>query len=54
MPKNNTPKKDTELKDFIKSGGRKNAEADFNDILKRAVKPAMNKTSSNSSKTKHS
>jgi hypothetical protein len=39
MPKKKTIKKDTELKDFIKSGGRKNAETDFNEILKKASKP---------------
>jgi hypothetical protein len=52
MPNKKTPKRDTMLKAFIKSGGRKNAEADFNDILKRAAKPKSDKTSSNSSKTK--
>lgn len=32
--------KDTELKAFIKSGGRTGAETNFNQILKRAVKPS--------------
>jgi hypothetical protein len=31
--------KDKELKEFIKSGGRKNAENDFDTILKLASKP---------------
>jgi len=46
MPKKNTHKKDTDLKSFIKSGGRKNAEADFDTILKQAVKPRTIKKSS--------
>jgi hypothetical protein len=39
MPKNKTPKTDNKLKAFLKGGGRKNAEADFDTILKKAVKP---------------
>jgi hypothetical protein len=39
MPDKKSKPKDTELKAFIKSGGRSGAEADFNQILKRAVKP---------------
>ncbi len=39
MPKKKTIKKDAELKYFIKAGGRKNAETDFNEILKKASKP---------------
>jgi hypothetical protein len=39
MPKKKSIKKDTELQEFIKSGGRNNAEADFSEILKRASKP---------------
>ena len=38
MPKKKTIKKDTDLKEFIKSGGRNNAEVDFNEILKKASK----------------
>jgi hypothetical protein len=53
MPKKKLPQQDSNLKAFIKSGGRKNAETDFNEILKRAVKPKTNKATSNSSKTKH-
>lgn len=45
MPKKKPAKQDTSLKAFIKSGGRKGAETDFNTILKRAVKP-KNKPSS--------
>lgn len=39
MSKKKKLAKDQPLKDFIKSGGRKGAEADFNKILKRATKP---------------
>ncbi|HUD10347.1 MAG TPA: hypothetical protein VMR28_01595 [Candidatus Saccharimonadales bacterium] len=39
MPKKKPSKKDNELKEFIKSGGRKGAEADFNEILKKAATP---------------
>lgn len=45
MPKKKPTKQDNALKAFIKSGGRKGAEDDFNTILKRAVKP-KNKPSS--------
>jgi hypothetical protein len=38
MPKKKLSKNDVALKAFIKSGGRDNAETDFNEILKRAVK----------------
>lgn len=43
MPNKKLPSKDQDLKDFIKSGGRKGAEADFNAILKKAVKPVKKK-----------
>lgn len=39
MPDKKPKPKDTELKAFIKSGGCTGAEADFNQLLKRAVKP---------------
>jgi len=39
MPKKPVPKQDLRLKTFIKAGGRKDAETDFNQLLKRAVKP---------------
>jgi len=46
MRNNNSLKQDTKLKAFIKSGGRKNADADFDTILKQAVKPKIIKKSS--------
>lgn len=42
--------KDQPLQDFIKAGGRDHAEADFNTILIRAVKPI--KKSNQKPKTK--
>lgn len=39
MPKKKNVPQDTKLKAFIKTGGRKGVEADFNQILKRATKP---------------
>lgn len=39
MPNKKISEKDVQLKAFIKAGGRKGAEADFNEILKRATKP---------------
>lgn len=39
MPNKKPLLKDKSLKDFLKSGGRKGAETDFNNILKKAVKP---------------
>ncbi len=39
MPKKKIIKQDVELKAFIKAGGRKGAESDFNELLKRAAKP---------------
>jgi len=40
MPnKKKRPQKDEKLQIFLKSGGRKGAEVDFNEILKRATKP---------------
>lgn len=50
MPKKKKLSKDQPTHDFIKSGGRTGAEADFDAILKRAVKPK--KTSKPSSKSK--
>ena len=43
MPNKKLSSKDQELKDFIKAGGRKGAEANFNAILKKAVKPVKKK-----------
>ncbi|MFO0971072.1 MAG: hypothetical protein U0520_01835 [Candidatus Saccharimonadales bacterium] len=43
MPKKKRPAKDNDLRDFLKSGGRDNAEADFNVLLKKAVKPKPKK-----------
>ena len=39
MPDKKPKPQDTELNAFIKSGGRTGVEPDFNQILKRAVKP---------------
>ena len=39
MPQKKTLAKDKPLKDFLKSGGRKGTESDFNSILRKAVKP---------------
>jgi hypothetical protein len=50
MPKKKNLPQDTELKAFIKAGGRSGAEADFNRLLKRATKPT--KASKPSDKTK--
>lgn len=50
MPKKKILKKDEPLQDFIKSGGRSGAEADFDVILKHAVKPK--KASKSTNKTK--
>ncbi|HUD06119.1 MAG TPA: hypothetical protein VMR18_04375 [Candidatus Saccharimonadales bacterium] len=41
MLKKKPSQKDIELKEFIKAGGRKGAKVDFNEILKRAVKPKI-------------
>jgi len=47
MPDKKSKPHDTELKAFIKSGGRTGAEADFNQLLKQATKPKKdNKPSS--------
>lgn len=43
MTKKKRPAKDKALKDFLKSGGRDNAEADFNVLLKKSVKPKSKK-----------
>lgn len=43
MPNKKRPAKDTELKEFLKAGGRSGAEADFDAMLKRAAKPAKPK-----------
>ncbi|HEY1645778.1 MAG TPA: hypothetical protein VGF75_05415 [Candidatus Saccharimonadales bacterium] len=43
MPNKKIQAKDIKLKAFLKDGGRKGAESDFNTILKRAVKPKVNK-----------
>ena len=45
MPKKKQLSKDKGLKDLLKSGGRDNAEADFNTLLKKAVKPKAQKPS---------
>lgn len=47
MPQKKRPAKDKPLKDFLKLGGRNNAEADFNSILKKAVKPKPGKRKAN-------
>lgn len=39
MPDKKPKPKDSELKAFIKAGGRKGVEADFNELLKKASKP---------------
>ena len=39
MPDKKPKPQDNELKAFIKAGGRIGAEADLNQILKRAVRP---------------
>lgn len=39
MPKKKKLSKDKPLQEFVKAGGRTGAEADFNAILKSAVKP---------------
>lgn len=44
MPKKKPLAGDQPLQDFIKAGGRSHAEADFNDILKRAIKPKATKS----------
>jgi hypothetical protein len=38
------PKSDQQLEEFIKAGGRPNAEADFNRILQKAVPPTKPQT----------
>lgn len=38
-------KTDTELKEFIKQGGRPGAKADFEKLLKKATGPSKPKTS---------
>lgn len=38
MPSKKRPAKDKRLQEFLKAGGRNNAETDFNAILKRAAK----------------
>lgn len=43
MQKKKRPAKDKELTDFLKAGGRKDAEADFDAILKKAVQPQKKK-----------
>ncbi|HUD07030.1 MAG TPA: hypothetical protein VMR34_04025 [Candidatus Saccharimonadales bacterium] len=50
MPNKKTQKKDSKLKAFIKSGGRKDAEAAFDEILKRATKPKIKNKSSKAEK----
>ena len=40
MQKKKLPKQDEQLKAFIKSGGRTDAEADFNVLLQKAVRPS--------------
>ncbi|MCA9342913.1 hypothetical protein KC950_02790 [Candidatus Saccharibacteria bacterium] len=46
MPKKKPLTKDKSLKDFLKSGGRNNAESDFDMLLKKAVKPKKPKAKS--------
>ncbi|MDQ5912707.1 MAG: hypothetical protein QG659_129 [Patescibacteria group bacterium] len=50
MPKKKKLPKDQPLRDLLKAGGRKGAQADFNKILKRAVEPKKNKPASTKAK----
>lgn len=52
MNKKPSKAQDAELKTFIKAGGRSNAEADFNNILKSAAQPKKQSTAKPTNKKK--